>query len=86
MLKCKVCGFEFEAKSENRYTSRSGGRDGLFSAAMSAPDERIYDTFDCPACGCQYVAQERNYAVFTPRREEENNEKAEDVSGDEEKT
>ena len=35
MLKCKVCGFEFEAKSENRYTSRSGGRDGLFSAAMS---------------------------------------------------
>lgn len=60
MLKCKVCGFEFEAKSENRYTSRSGGRAGLFSASMSDPDERLYDTFDCPTCGCQYVAQERN--------------------------
>ena len=59
MLKCKICGFEFTAKSDGHYISRDGGKVGVVAAFQSNQEERIYDTFDCPACGCQCVVQER---------------------------
>lgn len=65
MLKCKICGNEFQAKSDSHYISRDGGKVGLIATFQSNQEERIYDTFDCPVCGCQCVAQERK-RIFSP--------------------
>ena len=59
MLKCKVCGTEFPAIEERHYIARDNSRKGLSAALGNVPEEAIYDTYDCPMCGCQVVAQER---------------------------
>jgi len=62
MLKCGICGCEFNATIEKHYISREKGKVGL--AAISGGDEALeYDTFDCPQCGCQFVAQPRKRKV-----------------------
>ena len=57
-----MCGKEFEAKAENHYVSRDNMKSG-FATAISDNEVPLYDTFDCPHCGCQYVAQQRKRAV-----------------------
>ena len=59
MLKCKVCGTEFPAVKERHYVARDNGKTGLSSAFGSNDEEKIYDSFDCPMCGSQIIAQER---------------------------
>ena len=59
MLKCKICGSEFNAVKERHYISRDKGKVGLATAFGSNPEDALYDTFDCPVCGCQITAQER---------------------------
>lgn len=59
MLKCKICGCEFNAVKEKHYISRDNGKVGLMAAFESKTEDILYDTFDCPACGCQITAQER---------------------------
>ena len=59
MLKCKICGTEFPAIRERHYIARDNGKTGLSSAFGSNDEEKIYDSFDCPMCGCQVVAQSR---------------------------
>ena len=59
MLKCKICGSEFKAIKEKHYISRDCGKTGFASSLGSNDEETIYDSFDCPVCGCQIVAQER---------------------------
>ncbi len=59
MLRCKICGCEFNAVKERHYISRDNGKVGLTAAFGSNPEDKLYDTFDCPDCGCQIVAQER---------------------------
>lgn len=59
MLKCKICGTEFPVIKEKHYISRDNGKTGLSSAFGSNDEEKIYDSFDCPMCGCQVVAQDR---------------------------
>lgn len=66
MLKCKVCGIEFPAIKERHYIARDNGKTGLSSAFGSNDEEKIYDSFDCPMCGCQVVAQERK-RIFEPK-------------------
>ena len=58
MLKCKICGKEFEANLDRHYVARDNGKTGAL-IALSNNEEKLYDAFDCPACGCQVVAQER---------------------------
>jgi DNA-directed RNA polymerase subunit RPC12/RpoP len=58
MAKCVVCNKDFELIKENRYTSRNEGRTGI-SAIAGGSEETLYDTFDCPHCGCQNIMQER---------------------------
>lgn len=65
MLKCKVCGCEFPALAEKRYTARDNGKYGIFSSVGSQAEEVFYDSFDCPQCGCQHIAQERKRTVLT---------------------
>lgn len=59
MLKCKICGTEFPAVEERHYIARDNGKTGLSTAFGSNDEEKIYDSFDCPMCGCQIIAQER---------------------------
>ena len=59
MLKCKICGTEFPAIKERHYITRDNGKTGLSSAFGSNDEVKIYDSFDCPMCGCQVVAQDR---------------------------
>lgn len=66
MLKCKICGTEFPAIKERHYIARDNGKTGLSSAFGSNDEEKIYDSFDCPMCGCQVVAQERK-RIFEPK-------------------
>lgn len=62
MLKCNICGFEFNAIIEKHYIPRDNTKAGLYAiVGGDEPDE--YDTFDCPQCGCQHVAQKRKRAV-----------------------
>lgn len=75
MLKCKICGKEFEANLERHYISRDNCKSS-FSVLVSDYEVKLYDTFDCPACGCQLIAQERKRdflqnLVYTTEIEEE---------------
>ena len=59
MLNCTVCGTEFPAVKERHYIARDNGKTGLSTAFGSTDEEKIYDAFDCPNCGCQIIASER---------------------------
>lgn len=58
MYKCKVCNKEFELQKEGHYIARDIGKTGL-SALAGGSEEELYDTFDCPHCGCQNIMQKR---------------------------
>lgn len=58
MCKCKICNKEFELTKKDHYITRDAGRVGL-AAIAGGSEETLYDTFDCPNCGCQNVMQER---------------------------
>ena len=65
MLKCKVCGTEFPAIEERHYIARDNSRTGAV-VAFSVDEEKIYDSYDCPMCGSQVIAQERK-RIFEPK-------------------
>lgn len=58
MLKCKICGTEFPAIDDKHYICRDNGVTGI-SKVNRKEEEKIYDCYDCPQCGCQVIAQER---------------------------
>ena len=69
MLKCEICGTVFPAIKERHYIARDNGKTGLSSAFGSNDEEKIYDSFDCPMCGCQVVAQDRKRTYGTADKE-----------------
>lgn len=62
-MECKVCGKDFELKLDNHYISRDNVVEG-FVKAIRSEEENIFDTFDCPYCGCQNIIQERKRPAF----------------------
>lgn len=51
-LTCDVCGVEFKPNSSLHYISRD--REGVTLSLFSkATEPAMYDSFDCPYCGCQ---------------------------------
>ena len=58
-LKCKICGTEFPPIIERHYVSRDLTKTGLAAAFGSTDEPSLYDSYDCPNCGCQVVAQLR---------------------------
>ena len=64
MIKCKVCGHEFQPVLENHYVSRDSSESGMV-AVIRSTEGKLYDSFDCPACGCQSIPQERK-RVYIP--------------------
>ena len=70
-IECKICGCEFNPILERHYISRSEGKTG-FAANFGTNDEtKLFDTFDCPQCGCQSVAQQRKREYVAPILNEE---------------
>ena len=59
MTICKICGKEFPLIKEEHYTSKEAGKTGL-AAITGGPAPIIWDSFDCPHCGCQNNMQQRN--------------------------
>lgn len=75
-IKCKICGYEFPPTIEKHYVARDCTKTGAL-ANLSKIEEKIYDAFDCPNCGCQVVAQERKrnfIQLYEPVLEEEEEE------------
>ena len=58
MIKCKVCGCEFVPVIGKHYIARDNGESGV-STILKNVEGNLYDTFDCPDCGCQIIVQER---------------------------
>lgn len=59
MTTCKVCGRDFPLIAEEHYVSKEPGRQG-FAAVAGGPAPVLWDSFDCPHCGCQNRMQQRN--------------------------
>lgn len=57
-IECKICGCEFNPAIEKHYVSRDDDITGIVVIAKNE-EVTLYDTFDCPQCGCQVVVQER---------------------------
>ncbi len=59
MTTCKVCGRDFPLIVEDHYVSKEPDKQGLAAlAGGTAPT--LWDSFDCPHCGCQNRMQQRN--------------------------
>ena len=54
---CKVCEHVFELTKERHYIARE--KTELFLLPSNKMEPTLYDAFDCPNCGCQYIANER---------------------------
>ena len=59
MTTCKICGRDFPLISEEHYISKEAGKMG-FAALAGGPAPVLFDSFDCPHCGCQNNMQQRN--------------------------
>lgn len=80
-LKCKICECEFIPEKKEHYISRNEVKIGLPNLA-GGMEEKLYDTFDCPQCGCQNVVGERKRSLFREfieNLQEEEEEESEDA-------
>lgn len=64
IVACAVCGAKLELNKRYHYIALDDGATGLVTAFTKEQEEPIYDAFDCPVCGCQYIAQERKRTLF----------------------
>jgi len=69
-MKCSVCGTEFPAIRERHYIARDLTKTGVAAAFASTDEPALHDSFDCPNCGCQVIAQPRK-RTFIPYSDEE---------------
>ena len=68
-LKCKICGTEFPPIRERHYISRDLTKTGLAAAFGSSDEPAMFDSYDCPCCGSQVIAQPRK-RQYDPKSEE----------------
>lgn len=61
---CCVCLMEFDLAVERHYIARDKSMSGL-SSAWSSPEPELYDSIDCPICGCQNILQKRKRNFVT---------------------
>jgi hypothetical protein len=78
-LKCKICECEFVPEKKEHYVSRDGVKTG-FSSLAAGMEADIYDTFDCPQCGCQNIVGDRKRELYMGENiKEETKEPEEDI-------
>lgn len=65
MLKCKICESELIPSIDEHYIARDNGETGI-ATVLKNTEGKLYDTFDCPVCGCQIIAQERKRVYVQP--------------------
>lgn len=70
-LKCDVCGNVFPLMAELHYISRDNEKTGLAPLFSSKDESALYDTYDCPHCGCQKIAKPRKRVWVEPDITEE---------------
>lgn len=63
-VECKICGHVFELTNKLHYIARE--KTEIFLISSNKMEPTLYDAFDCPNCGCQYIANERK-RVFERR-------------------
>lgn len=56
-VECKSCGHVFELTEQWHYIARE--KTEMFLIASNKMEPTLYDAFDCPNCGCQYIVNER---------------------------
>lgn len=93
IVTCAVCGAKLELNKMYHYIVRDDGYTGAVTVFTKEQEEPMYDAFDCPVCGCQYIAQERKRTLFDvvcsdePCDDDaETSDKAEETSDKEEKS
>lgn len=60
MATCNICGRDFPLIIEEHYIVRDKKKTpGSLASVLVGEEPMEYDAFDCPHCGCQYIAQER---------------------------
>lgn len=59
MATCKVCERDFALMAEDHYVSRETFRSATVGEISLSGEGKLYDAFDCPYCGSQYLAQIR---------------------------
>ncbi len=72
MLECKICSCKFNPVNKHHYIARDNSKTGLAVAFGSIDEEILYDSFDCPMCGCQVIAKERK-RLYIPYMTEDAN-------------
>lgn len=63
MATCKVCGRDFPLIDEEHYIARDCEKKGVIPVLNGQVEATEYDAFNCPHCGCQYIAQERKLTI-----------------------
>ena len=72
IVKCKICGSYFKLEYKDHYIARDRGTKGGLVQTMNGQEEtKMYDAYDCPHCGSQYIAQERKRLAEIPCDPEE---------------
>ena len=59
MITCDICGYQFIPANDKHYIARDDSVSGLASGFGCHDEPNIYDAYDCPSCGCQYIAKSR---------------------------
>lgn len=77
MLSCRVCGRDFPLIFEKHYISRGDSVSGI-ATIVSSTEPPIWDSFDCPHCGCQNNVQQRNRVMTLMKDREECDESEEE--------
>lgn len=62
-MECKICGKEFELKKDSHYIAREEEVTGITTIAKKE-EVSLWDSFDCPYCGCQNIVQQRKRTAF----------------------
>lgn len=62
-LTCGICGGIFPVDKSMHYVSRDENVTGLASIKRKE-ESTLYDSFDCPICGCQNRLQVRKYTYM----------------------
>ncbi len=61
LITCSACGRDFPLIAEEHYVSKEPASIGL--SALAGHEPYLWDSFDCPHCGCQNTIRRRNRLV-----------------------